>query len=102
MFKKLPRLCEDEPGEGGGTVCIPDPYATPEYLSVSDSYPEVFILNSTDGKSGSWKSTVRDDSASEAYGRYLTRYTGINHSVMIKGHFNLNSVVLTFSPAGGR
>lgn len=83
-------------------VCIPDPYATAEYLSVSDSYPEVFVLNSPDGKSGSWKETVRDEASSVAFARYLTRHTGINHSVMIKGHFHLNSVVLTFSASGGR
>lgn len=71
------------------------------YIQINQ-YPEVFVLPSLDGKSGSFVSTYRDENIGVAYARYLTRKTAINHTILVKGHFNLNSVVLTFTQGGGR
>lgn len=70
--------------------------------TAEDAYPSVYLLSSRDGKSGSWVDTYRHTNEGEAFASYLKRITGVNHTVLIKGHFNLNSVILTFSPSGGR
>jgi len=67
-----------------------------------DQYPEVFVLPSLDGKSGSFVSTFRNVVVGEAFARYLTRKTAVNHTILIKGHFNLNSILLTLTQGGGR
>lgn len=62
-------------------------------LSIGDSYPEVFTL----AQNGTWEPTHR---ASQS--KYLTRKTALNHSIMVKGNFALNTVILTFNNHGGR
>ncbi len=64
---------------------------------IAVEYPEVFVLSALDGKSGSWASTYRNSQS-----EYLYSSVGINHSIMIKGNFYLNSIVLTFNNHGGR
>lgn len=59
-------------------------------------YPEVYDLASLDGKTGAFTSTYRDGFS------YLTLKTAINHTLLIKGYFDLNSLVLTVAPGGGR
>lgn len=71
------------------------------YVQINQ-YPEVFVLPSLDGKSGSFVSTYRDTRLGDAFATYLTRKTAVNHTVLIKGHFNLNSILLTFTQGGGR
>lgn len=65
-------------------------------------YPKVYYMSSQDGKSGSWKEMIRNDSTSQAFAFYGCNTTAINHTVMIEGQFNLNSMMLTFAPGGGR
>lgn len=61
-----------------------------------DIYPTVYLLGSLDGKTGSFEECSR-------YGfRYHKLRTAVNHSLLLKGHFDLNSVVLTVSQGGGR
>lgn len=57
-------------------------------------YPEVYTLND---ESGAWEPTYRRNQDS-----YVTRKTALNHSIMLKGNFNLNTVVLEFVNHGGR
>lgn len=71
------------------------------YVQINQ-YPEVFVLPSLDGKSGSFVSTFRNVVVGDAFARYLVRKTAINHTVLVKGHFNLNSVILVFTQGGGR
>jgi len=71
-------------------------------LDIYGTYPSVYVLSSLDGKSGSFVQCYRDDAISASYARYLIRSTGVNHTVLIKGHFYLNSLVLTYCPGGNR
>lgn len=59
-----------------------------------DSYPTVWTL-AADG--ASWEATTR-----RGENTYLTRKTALNHSIMVKGNFHLNTAVLTFNNHGGR
>ena len=59
-------------------------------------YPDVFLMSSLDGKTGSFASTYRTGF------KYSKLATATNHTLMVKGHFDLNSLVLTVSPGGGR
>lgn len=70
-----------------------------------DFYPEVFNLASLDGKSGAFapvQRVVKAGGGDEAFATYKLRKTGVNHTVMLKGYFKLNTLLLTYSPGGGR
>jgi hypothetical protein len=59
--------------------------------------PDVYVMTSLDGFGGSFVPAYKHSA-----NKYLHRATGINHSIMIKGNFYLNSVVLTVNNHGGR
>lgn len=71
-------------------VDIIDPI-TGVYLGAE--YPEVYLL----GEDGKWIPTYRASQST-----YLSRLTLLNHSIMLKGNFNLNTVVLSLVNHGGR
>lgn len=69
---------------------------------VTNKYPDVFVLSSLDCKSGGFESTYRDTEGGEAYAKYLLCKVGVNHCIMIKGNFVLNSLVIVLNNHGGR
>ena len=66
------------------------------------AYPKVYDMASLDGKSGVFEEMYRDAFSSVAYARYLTRKTALNHTILVKGFANLNSIVLLFTQGGNR
>lgn len=62
-------------------------------VPLGEEYATVWTLSPT----GVWESTYRVSQSA-----YLTRKTALNHSIMLKGNFALNSVVLIFNNHGGR
>lgn len=67
-----------------------------------DVYPTLYDLPALDGKTGTFVEMYRNADTSETVATYNILKTAINHSIMIKGHFDLNSMVLTVSQGGGR
>jgi len=65
-----------------------------------DVYPSVYVLSALDGKSGSFATTYRSTEISDAFATYLYHTTAVNHVILVKGHFDLNSLVLTMSNGG--
>lgn len=63
-----------------------------------DVYPEVYLLASLDGKTGTFEQMEHRTTTNE----YAKTKTAINHTVLIKGYFDLDSLVLTVSQGGGR
>lgn len=64
-------------------------------LNAVDSYPEVYTL----AASGVWEAATPNPNSQN---EYFTRKTALNHSIMVKGNFHLNTVALTFCNHGGR
>lgn len=71
-------------------------------VTQEDKYPQIYLLTTLDGKSGEFVEMYRDTSVSTAFARYLKRLTGLNHTLLVKGDFILNSVVLKLTNHGGR
>ena len=61
-----------------------------------DVYPEVYLMASLDGKTGTFEQMYRRGS------EYLMTRSAINHTILIKGYFDLDSMVVTVSQGGGR
>lgn len=59
--------------------------------------PNVYVMSSLDGFGGSFVPAYKYSAT-----KYLYKSVGVNHSIMIKGNFYLNSVVLTFNNHGAR
>lgn len=63
-------------------------------VTLGVDYPDVYLLNSLTGK---WSKI--DRLSKDTYG---SRLTELNHSIMIRGNFSLNTVILDFVNNGGR
>jgi hypothetical protein len=72
------------------SVEITDPLTQ---VSLGLEYPELFALTYT----GAWIPFTRIDDS-----MYNVRTTAENHSIMVRGNFNLNTVLLIFNNHGGR
>lgn len=82
-----------------------DLYDEYDHKYAEDVFPQVYLLASQNGKYGSFVEMTRipmtQDPDDESI-RYARTASGINHTLLLKGHFELNSIVITVSQGGAR
>lgn len=82
-----------------------DLYDSNDHKYAENVFPTAYLLPSLNGKFGSFVPMTRipmtEDPEDESI-RYALTASGLNHTVLLKGHFELNSIVLTVSQGGDR
>lgn len=62
-------------------------------VELAETFPKIFVL----AYNGTWQPMYQQSAST-----YLTATVAENHSIMLKGNFNLNTVLLIFTNHGGR